>query len=74
MIKGEAVVEKTKYKPTSFTADDALMERVDAEMGVRKLHNRSEALRALISEGLHRAAVRRKKGLSVEVGEKGAGE
>lgn len=72
MIKPKNV---TKLLPTTFTADEALLKRLDDEMLVRRSRNRSGVIRALIEEGLHRAGVRRGKKLPVELGAKGgAGE
>ena len=46
-----------------------LLLAVDEEWHARKLQSRSEAIRALLFEALHRARVRRAKGQKVELGE-----
>lgn len=48
---------------------DNLLLAVQEEWHVRKYKTRSETIRALLAEALRRAAIRRKKGLPVEVGE-----
>ena len=57
-------------RPTSFTADAELLEAIEREMTARKSHNRSEVIRALIAEGVHRANRMRTKGTSPELGSK----
>lgn len=69
MIKPKQVV---KLLPTTFTADEVLLRKIDDEMGARRSHNRSGIIRALLEEGLHRAVIRRKAGKPVEVGKGGS--
>ena len=65
MIKQKEVAKLT---PTSFTADEGLLKRIDEEAWTRKIRSRSLMIRALVAEGLYRAAARRKAGKSVEIG------
>lgn len=58
-------------QPISLVLGAPLLAELDAEMWERRERNRSEMIRRLISEGLHRAKVRRAKGQPVELAAKG---
>lgn len=60
--------EVAKLLPTTFTSDEELLRKIDAEMTERGSHNRSAVIRALLAEGLLRAGLRRKAKKPVELG------
>lgn len=55
-------------KPFLIQIDAAADSAVETERKVRGLKSRAETIRALVSEGLYRAAARRKAGKPVEIG------
>lgn len=67
-------VSAKKPLPVSIAFDQVQLDGIDGEMWARKMRNRSAVIRMLVDEALHRAEVRRKKGLAVELapGAKGA--
>lgn len=64
---------KPKPAPISLTLGAGLLAEIDAEMWERRERNRSAIIRRLLAEGLHRARMRRAKGLAVELGKGDAG-
>ena len=63
-----------KPLPVSVAFDQEQLDEIDGEMWARKVRNRSAVIRALVTEGLYRASVRRKKGQPVELAEKSGGD
>lgn len=65
MIKPKAPNSLTK--PFLIQLDEGTDEAVEGERRLRGLKSRSETIRVLLAEGLHRAKVRRGKGQPVEL-------
>jgi hypothetical protein len=68
MIKAKPKPDASFTRPFLIQVSSDQDKAIEAERRIRGLKSRSATIRALVDEALHRAAVRRKAGKTVEIG------